>query len=121
MHEDNIAKDRACTEKDRQLAGMEKKLAETKASEEMANMMVGPLETMRFVMKQEILNIQDLVLKAGVSKKRKRESDDFQAPFYYSLGGNASKQGDLPWDSEEDRVMTPSEAVACCIEQQPSR
>ena len=80
-----------------------------------------PQETMRFVMKQEILNIQDLVLKAGVSKKRKRESDDFQAPFYYSLGGNASKQGDLPWDSEEDRVMTPSEAVACCIEQQPSR
>ena len=43
MHEDNIAKTRACTEKDRQLADMEKKLAETKASEEMANMMVGPL------------------------------------------------------------------------------
>jgi len=76
---------------------------------------------MRFVMKEEILTIQDLVLKAGVSKKRKRESDDIQAPFYYSLGGNASKQGDLPWDPKKNRVMTPSEAVAWCIEQQRSR
>jgi len=41
--QNNIDAKRACTEKDRQLADMKKLLAETKASEEMANMMVGPL------------------------------------------------------------------------------
>ena len=68
---------------------------------------VPPLEKVRRDMKTVILDAQAALLSAGVPSKTKPDKD---VPFYYGCDSWRSK-GEIPWNSEEGRAMTPSEGV----------
>ena len=91
----------------------QKELTDVQDSEENLNMMCwgeGGLEQMRREMKQALLNAQRALIAASVPSKLKSDKDK-KVPFYYSVGGSADSQGDVPWNDAEKRALTVAEGI----------
>jgi hypothetical protein len=69
--------------------------------------LVPPLEESRRKMKEVILEAQAALLGADVPTKNK---PDISIPFYYGCDSWRSS-GEIPWNDEEGRAMTPGEGV----------
>ena len=69
--------------------------------------LVPPLEESRRQMKEVILEAQAALLGADVPTKNK---PDVSIPFYYGCDSWRSS-GEIPWNDEEGRAMTPGEGV----------
>ena len=96
-----------------ELAETQKELAVVQDSEENLNMMCwgeGGLEAMRREMKQALLHAQKALIAASVPSKLKSDKDK-KVPFYYSVGGSADSQGEVPWNDAEKRAFTPAEGI----------
>ena len=80
---------------------------EAKDSEEMATMMVGPLEQMRREMKTVLLATRSAMLEAGLPSKQKT---DAHVPTYFQTNSWTSRQ-QTPWNDAAKRAMTPAEGI----------